>query len=92
LDTVKLSYTVQVWREDDQYVAHALPLDVASSGRTPAKARRALTEAVELFLRTAKKQGSLDQVLEETGYRRGSRGWTSPKCFKTERASTLLSA
>lgn len=60
---VKLSYTVQLWQEGDQYVAHAMPLDVVSSGATPAKARRALKEAVTLFLDTAKESGTLERVL-----------------------------
>ena len=59
---VKLSYTVQLWQEGDQYVAHAMPLAVASSGATPAKARKALKEAVTLFLQTAKDVGTLEQV------------------------------
>lgn len=89
---MKLSYTVQLWQEGDQFVAHAMPLDVASSGSTPAKARKALKEAVTLFLETAKEEGTLEQVLEETGYTRGARGWSSPKWLKTEKAATLLSA
>ena len=32
---MKLDYTVQVWKEGKQYIAHAMPLDVASSGATP---------------------------------------------------------
>ncbi|WP_415907748.1 hypothetical protein [Oleiharenicola sp. Vm1] len=89
---MKLGYTVQLWQEGDQFIAHAMPLDVASSGTTPAKARKALKEAVTLFLDTAKQMGTLEQVLEETGYTRGARGWSSPKWLKTEKAVTLLSA
>jgi predicted RNase H-like HicB family nuclease len=47
---VKIDYAVQVWRERNQYVAHAMPLDVASSGETPEGARQAADEAVRLFL------------------------------------------
>jgi predicted RNase H-like HicB family nuclease len=89
---MKLGYNVQLWKEDRQYVAHAMPLDVASSGPTPAKARAALKDAVDLFLKTAQEAGTLDQVLEETGYTRGARGWLSPKWLKTEKADALLSA
>jgi predicted RNase H-like HicB family nuclease len=92
LRSMKLSYTVQLWQEGDHYVAHAMPLDVASSGPSPAKARKALKEAVTLFLETAKEAGTLEQVLEETGYTRGARGWSSPKWLKTEKAAALLSA
>ena len=89
---MKLGYTVQLWREGRHYIAHALPLDVASSGPTPAKARAALDEAVNLFLETARDEGTLGQVLEEAGYTQGTRGWTSPKWLKTEKGAALLSA
>lgn len=61
----RIEYTVHIWQEGNQFVAHALPLDVMSCGATAAEARVALDEAVELFLATAVDQGSLDQVLRE---------------------------
>ena len=45
---MKIDYTVQVWREGKQYIAHAMPLDVASSGETPEGARQAMDEAVQM--------------------------------------------
>jgi hypothetical protein len=62
---MKLGYTVQIWQEGEHYIAHALPLDVASSGPTPAKARAALKEAVHLFLKIAREAGTLKQVLAD---------------------------
>src|SRR3954452_16061697 len=59
--------TTRIWKEGTQYIAHALPLDVASAGSTADEARRALQEAVELFIATARTQGTLDEVLEECG-------------------------
>jgi predicted RNase H-like HicB family nuclease len=60
--------TTRVWREGSQYIAHAHPLDVASSGATPEDARAALQEAIELFLATARQHGTLQEVLEQSGY------------------------
>ena len=51
--TQGIEYTVQIWKEGNQFVAHAMPLDVMSSGNTPEEARKALAEAVHLFLMTA---------------------------------------
>ncbi len=87
---VKLEYTVQLWREGQQYIAHAMPLEVASSGATPAKARAALAEAVDLFLKTAQEEGTLERVLEDAGYTRGVRGWSGPRWLKTEKAAVLV--
>lgn len=63
---VQIEFTVQTWLEGDQYIIHAMPLDVASAGPTPAAARAALEEAVRLFLQTAEEHGTLNEVLEET--------------------------
>lgn len=56
--TQDIEYTVQIWKEGDQFVAHARPLDVMSSGSTPEEARKALAEAVHLFLMTTTDCGS----------------------------------
>ena len=64
---LNIDYTIQLWREGPQYVAHAMPLDVMSAGATPEEARHALDEAVGLFLKTAADLGTLDQVLEDVG-------------------------
>jgi hypothetical protein len=39
--------TVQIGKEKDQFVAHAMPLDGMSSGPTPQTARNASAEAVD---------------------------------------------
>jgi len=57
-----IEYTIQIWREGRQFVAHAMPLDVMSSGSTQDQARNALVEAVDLFLATAAQTHTLDEV------------------------------
>ncbi len=84
---MKIDYTVQVWREGNQYIAHAMPLDVASSGQTPEAARQAVDEAVRLFLATAAEHGSLEEVLEDAGYRREDGFWRGPEWFGIEQRS-----
>jgi len=85
-----IEYTVQIWKEGDQFIAHAMPLDVMSAGPTPEKARNALDEAVHLFLVTAKQMGTLEEVLEETGYNRQANRWFSPPWIAIERHSALV--
>ncbi len=65
---MNIEYTVQIWKEGNQFIAHAMPLDVMSSGFTPEDAKKALEEAVHLFLDTAAEKGTLNLVLEEVGY------------------------
>src|SRR5579862_2771626 len=86
-NTRSLDYTVQIWKEDRQFIAHAMPLDVMSSGPTPEQARVAVDEAVGLFLRTAAEAGTLDDVLREAGYRLENGNWAGPSWVAVERHS-----
>ena len=65
--TQDIEYTVEIWKEGNQFIAHAMPLDVMSSGKTPEDARRALDEAVHHILITAADQGTLAEVLQDAG-------------------------
>ena len=87
-----IDYTAQIWKEGNQYVAHAMPLDVMSSGKTPEDARQALDEAVHLFLVTADDMGTLDEILQETGYELREGRWISPPWVAIESHSATLGA
>ncbi len=89
---MEIDYTVQIWREGGQFIAHAMPLDVASSGETPQAARAALEEAVRLFIRTAREHGTLDEVLEDSGYSQVADRWQSPDWVCIERHSAAVAA
>ncbi len=75
---MQIETTIRVWAEGDQFIAHALPIDVASSGETPDHARAALNEAVDLFVSTARDAGTLPEVLEDAGYRLEGGIWRAP--------------
>lgn len=87
---MQIEYTVQIWKEGDQFIAHALPLDVMSSAKTIEQVRGALDEAVRLFLATAAGAGSLDEILEEAGYEQDGGGWSSPPWVSIERHSAVV--
>jgi len=91
-ETKDIEYTVQIWKEGNQFVAHAMPLDVMSSGRTPEEARKALDEAVHLFLATASDMGTLEDILREVGYELREGNWISPSWVATEKHSVVLGA
>jgi predicted RNase H-like HicB family nuclease len=65
-----IEYTVQIWKEGKQYIAHAMPLDVMSCGPTPDDARKNLDEAVHLFLVTATGMRIADFRLRERSIER----------------------
>ena len=88
MSKVNVDYTVQIWKEGHHYVAHAMPLDVMSAGLTPDEARKALDEAVHLFLMTAVDMGTLDDLLQEAGYELREGNWVSPTWVAIERRVT----
>ncbi len=85
-----INYTLQIWKEGTQFVAHAMPLDVMSSGQTPELARIALDEAVQLFLATAADRGTLDEILQETGYQLQNGKWIAPEWIAIEKHSVTV--
>ena len=87
-----IDYTVQIWREGNQFIAHAMPLDVASSGATPEAARSALEEAVKLFLKTAAQRGTLAEVLDDAGYEHNGAHWRCPDWISIERHTAPTTA
>lgn len=59
---------VDVFQEDDTYVAVCRPLDLASQGDTPEEARANCREALMLFITSCYVRGTFDQVLLEAGF------------------------
>jgi predicted RNase H-like HicB family nuclease len=88
--TMNIEYNAQIWKEGNQYMAHAMPLDVMSAGLSPEEARKALDEAVHLFLVTAAEMGTLEEILQESGYEFQRGGWVSPSWLAIERRLTVV--
>ncbi len=55
--------TAVIWKEGKKYVSKCPELGVASFGNTPDKARKALEEAVALYISNAKKLGLFKAIL-----------------------------
>ena len=89
--TSQIDYTVQIWKERDQFVAHAMPLDVMSAGNSPEEARKAVDEAVRAFLDTLAGMGTLAEVLSESDYRHEQGKWLSPDWIGVERHLAVVS-
>jgi len=64
----KVLLTIKTWQEGKYFVAYNPELDIASQGKTVVQAQESLKEAVDLFLDTTKKMGTLKQALEEAGF------------------------
>ncbi len=85
-----IQFTSQVFREGKTYVAYAPELDTSSCGLTRNEAKKNLKEAVRLFLEEAEHMGTLEQILEESGFVRKKSRLEGPKIISIERVSLSL--
>jgi predicted RNase H-like HicB family nuclease len=65
---MNMKFDVRVLKEGNQFIAHAIHLDVSSAGDTPQAALEAVREAIKLFIATAQDHGTLSQVFKDCGY------------------------
>ena len=68
-------YRAEIFAEGDQFVGLCPELDVSSFDDTPEGAKRSLQEAVETFLEGCEYLGTLDEVLEESGFEKIDNTW-----------------
>ena len=68
----RLDYEVEVWRSGEYIMAGVPGLDVTSYGPTAEEAAADLREAVRLFVEECAQMGTLEEVLEEAGFRRSA--------------------
>lgn len=96
-ETIHLDATLpyRLNREGRWVVAVCDILDVASQGRTERSALRNLRDALVLFLETCIASGTLERVLEESGFERveiqGIAYWLAGPRIKVPRGSASLS-
>ena len=55
--------TAVIWKEGARFVSKCPELGVASYGKTPEAARKALKEAIELYLENAQRLGLLKELV-----------------------------
>lgn len=81
----KLTFTVQVFKEGKQYVSFNPELRVASCGKTPEEAKNNLPDAIRGFLLSARKKGTLVDILEEAGFVKEKKSWRDPYFVSLDR-------
>jgi predicted RNase H-like HicB family nuclease len=85
---IPLDYEIIVFKEDTAYVSYCPELDISSCGNTLEEAKEMLKTAVRLFLEEAGKMGTLNDILEESGYKKSPEGrWLPRQLVATELVS-----
>jgi len=87
---MKLSVRIEVFKESDVYVAVSPELNVSSFGETIEDARMSVKEAIEAFLEECEVMGTLEEVLEESGFSKVNDSWKSRKPVSEEDLALAL--
>ena len=74
-----ISVRVEIFKEGDAYVALSPKLNVSSFGETVDEAKKSLKEAVGAFIEECETMGTLEEVLEESGFSKINNSWESRK-------------
>jgi predicted RNase H-like HicB family nuclease len=87
---MKISLRVEIFKEGDTYVALSPELNVSSFGETIEGAKRSVREALEAFIEECESMGTLEDVLEESGFSKVNDAWASRKPLEEEAFALTL--
>ncbi len=87
-----ISLPVSFLREGNRFVAWSPVLDLSTSGKTFAEAKRRFEEAAELFLEEVEKMGTLEEVLHGLGWQKVAHRWSAPTLVAQEQSSVRIPA
>jgi predicted RNase H-like HicB family nuclease len=85
-----ISFTMHLFKEGEMFVAYVPELDLSSCGDTAEVARRNIRDAVRGFLESSERMGTLEEILEEAGYRRQGEEWKPPEFVSLDRVTVNL--
>lgn len=89
--TIEAKIPILLFEEGNKVIAYSPAFDLSSCGDTEEKARSRFAEAVAIFLDELTRMGTLNDVLEECGWRKAPKkhGWYPPFYKTTEEAISI---
>ena len=87
---MKISLRIEIFKEGDVYVALSPELNVSSFGDTIEDAKKSVKEAIEAFFDECERMGTLEEVLEESGFSKRDDFWESRKPVAEENLALAL--
>lgn len=83
-------FTIHIFKERESFVAYVPELDLSSCGDSADEVRKNISDAIRGFLETSEEMGTLDEILEEAGYRHEGEKWLPPEFVSLDRLSLSL--
>ncbi len=87
---MNISARIEVFKEGDVYVALSPELNVSSFGETIDDAKKSFKEALEAFIEECQEMGTLEEVLEESGFSKINNSWESRKPLVEENLALAM--
>ncbi|MFA5188558.1 MAG: hypothetical protein WC460_04310 [Patescibacteria group bacterium] len=81
---------VSILREGKQYIAYTPALDLSTSGKTYKEAKKRFEEIVNIFFEELIKKGTVDEVLQDLGWKRVLSKWNPPIVISQESQSISI--
>jgi hypothetical protein len=75
---------VVYFKEGTVIIAHCVPLDVSSCGHDLQEAQHNIRDAVAGFIEACEDMGTLEEVLEESGFVKQGENWIPPSLLSTD--------
>ena len=85
-----INLPVTILKENKRFVAYTPALDVSTSGRTYKEVKKRFEEIVQIFIEELVKNGTLNQVLGELGWREVQSKWQPPVVIAHETESVKV--
>jgi predicted RNase H-like HicB family nuclease len=87
---MKIFLKIEIFKEEDTYVALSPELNVSSFGETVEDAKKSIKEALEAFVEECERMGTLEAILEESGFSKIDDSWESRKPLEEEAVALTL--
>lgn len=85
-----LPITIEIIKKGKWYIAKAVELDFVSQGRTLEEAKKNLLEVTEIQFEEMKKLGTLNEYLEECGYKVENTDQKYPELISVEKSKVYV--
>ena len=87
---MEISVRLEIFKEGDVYVALSPDLNVSSFGENIEDAKNSFREALEAFIEECREMGTLEEVLEESGFTKVGNSWESRKPVTEEQLAIAV--
>lgn len=88
-DLFKAQISIAILKEGNRYIAFSPAFDLSTSGKSVEDASKHFEEAVQLFFEETMEAGTLEQVLQDLGWKKGKLKW-NPPVIVSQKAQTVM--